>query len=85
VQAMRTPATAGGSPEHRPYGMGLWVEHADVCFGAGWAGQLLLCRPRDELVVVTLSDPGFTYGPPAHDLMPADWAAPLDLIRNIRL
>ena len=51
---------AGGAP----YGAGLWVEDEAVCFGAGWAGQLLLCRPSDGLVVVTQSDPGFAYGPP---------------------
>ena len=82
TEAMRTPTSPGGPPEDRPYGRGLWLEDAEVCFGAGWAGQLLLCRPRDDLVVVTLSDPAFGYGPPAHDAMPADWRAPLELVRQ---
>jgi CubicO group peptidase (beta-lactamase class C family) len=85
ISAMRRPATPGGPPEDRPYGMGLWIENEEVFFGAGWGGQLLWCRPRDELVVVALTDPGFTYGPPARDQLPADWAAPLDLIRNLLL
>jgi CubicO group peptidase (beta-lactamase class C family) len=82
VQTMRTPVSAGGPPEGRPYGAGLWVEDDQVCFGAGWAGQLLLCRPSDGLVVVSQSDPGFDYGPPASDTMPPDWRAPLALIRE---
>jgi CubicO group peptidase (beta-lactamase class C family) len=82
VRAMRTPTSSGGPPELRPYGRGLWLEDGDVCFGAGWAGQLLLCRPRDGLVVVTQSDPGFDYGPPARDAMPPGWRAPLDLVRE---
>ena len=82
VRGMRTPTSQGGPPEDRPYGRGLWVEDDEVCFGAGWAGQLLLCRPRDGLVVVTQSDPAFDYGPPARDAMPVDWRAPLDLVRQ---
>ena len=82
VRAMRTPTSAGGPPEDRPDGRGLWVEDDEGCFGAGWAGQLLLCRPRDGLVVVTQSDPGFDYGPPARDAMPPGWRAPLELVRR---
>jgi CubicO group peptidase (beta-lactamase class C family) len=81
VERMRTPMTDGGPPERRPYGLGVWVESPSVFFGAGWGGQLLLCRPEDQLVVVTLSDPEFSYGPPARDEMPHPWQAPLDLIR----
>ena len=82
VRWMRTPSSGGGPPEGRPYGAGLWIEDEEVCFGAGWAGQLLLCRPVDGLVVVTQSDPAFDYGPPARDAMPPDWRAPLDLVRE---
>ncbi len=82
VRRMRRRSSAGGPPEDRPYGLGLWLEDEEVCFGAGWAGQLLLCRPRDGLVVVTLTDPGFDYGPPARDAMPEGWRAPLDLVRS---
>jgi CubicO group peptidase (beta-lactamase class C family) len=82
VTAMRTPTSRGGPPEGRPYGLGLWLEDEEVCFGAGWAGQLLLCRPRDRLVVVSQSDPAFSYGPPAHDAMPSRWRAPLDHVRR---
>ena len=82
VTAMRTPTSDGGPPEDRPYGLGLWLEDDEVCFGAGWAGQLLLCRPRDGLVVVTQSDPAFDYGPPARDAMPPGWRAPLGLVRQ---
>jgi hypothetical protein len=80
---MRSPVTTGGPPEDRPYGLGVWAEDAEVFFGAGWGGPLLPCRPHDELVVVTPSDTGFTYRPAAHDEMPADWAAPSDLIRTL--
>jgi CubicO group peptidase (beta-lactamase class C family) len=82
VRRMRTPTSDGGPPEGRRYGAGLWVEDEEVCFGAGWAGQLLLCRPRDGLVVVTQSDPGFSYGPPARDLLPPGWEAPLGRVRE---
>ena len=82
VRWMRTPSSGGGPPEGRRYGAGLWIEDEEVCFGAGWAGQLLLCRPVDGLVVVTQSDPGFSYGPPARDAMPEGWRAPLDLVRE---
>lgn len=82
VAEMRTETSPGGPPEGRAYGMGLWLEPDDCFFGAGWAGQLLWCRPRDGLVLVTLSDPGFDYGPPASDRMPSDWVAPLDLARR---
>jgi CubicO group peptidase (beta-lactamase class C family) len=81
VRAMRTPTSPGGPPEDRPYGMGLWLESPGVFFGAGWAGQLLWCRPPDD-VVVTLSDPGFDYGPPARDAMPVGWRAPLEVLRS---
>ena len=82
VRLMRTASSAGGPPEDRPYGAGLWIEDDEVCFGAGWAGQLLLCRPTDGLVVVAQSDPGFSYGPPARDAMPDHWRAPLELVRG---
>ncbi len=82
VRAMRTPTSAGGPPEGRPYGIGLWLEPDGAFFGAGWAGQLLWCRPSDGLVVVTLSDPRFDYGPPATDRMPAGWVAPLEILRR---
>jgi hypothetical protein len=79
---MRTPVAPGGPPEHRPYGAGLWVEDDEVWFGPGWAGQLLLCRPADGLVVVTQSDPGFDYWPPARDELPPGWRPALDLVRE---
>lgn len=82
AREMRTPSSSGGPPEGRPYGMGLWLEPDGAFFGAGWAGQLLWCRPSDRLVVVTLSDPGFDYGPPPTDHMPQGWVAPLEILRR---
>lgn len=82
VARMRQPSSPGGPPEHRPYGMGLWLEDDGAFFGAGWAGQLLYCRPADGLVLVTLTDPEFTFGPPARDRMPTDWVAPLEHARR---
>jgi hypothetical protein len=63
--------------------MGVWIEGPEAFFGAGWAGQLLWCRPEDEAVVVTLSDPAFDYGPPPRDQMPGEWKAPLVLLRTL--
>lgn len=85
VETMRTPTSAGGPPERRPYGHLLWLDEDGTFFGAGWAGNLLLVRPRDRLVIVALADPGFTYGPPVSDQMPSDWQAPLPLIREFIL
>jgi CubicO group peptidase (beta-lactamase class C family) len=85
VAGMREAATSGGPPEHRPFGEGLWLEADGSFFGAGWAGQLLYCRPADGLVLVTLSDPAFEYGPPATDQMPPDWLAPLQIARSTLL
>lgn len=82
VAAMRQQSSNGGPPEERPYGMGLWLDPDGSFFGAGWAGQLLYCRPSDQLLLVSLADAGFDYGPPATDRMPADWLAPLLLARG---
>lgn len=83
VATMRSPTSGGGPPEMRKYGHLVWLENDGTFFGAGWAGNLLLVRPPDRLVVVTLADTGFTYGPPVTDQMPDDWQAPLQLIRDL--
>jgi len=85
VTRMRRRHTKGGPPEGRDYGLGLWLEPNGSFFGAGWAGQLLYCRPSDRVVLVTLSDPGFDYGPPATDQLPPGWVAPLALARQLNL
>jgi len=85
VASMRRRSSPGGAPEGRPYGMGLWLEPDGSFFGAGWAGQLLYCRPRDGLTLVALSDPAFDYGPPATDRMPPNWVAPLTHARRLLL
>jgi CubicO group peptidase (beta-lactamase class C family) len=79
---LRTARTPGGGPENRSYGYLTWVEDSETFFAAGWAGQLVLCRPRAEAVVVTTADPRFDPGPPPTDAMPADWRAPLEMLRG---
>lgn len=78
---MRTAQHLGGPPEARPYGFFTWVEDADTFFAAGWAGQLVLMRPRSQCVIVAMADAAFDPGPPPRDRMPVGWRTPLELIR----
>lgn len=78
---MTRPHSAGGPPEHLPYGLHLWLDGSRLLAG-GWAGQHVLVVPAAAAVVVTTSDPGFTFGPPPQDEMPADWAPALTLVRR---
>jgi CubicO group peptidase (beta-lactamase class C family) len=73
--------TPGGSPEHLPYGFLIWVDGTTLLAG-GWAGQHLLVLPDVSAVVVTTGDPGFDFGPPPTDDLPADWVPALALVRQ---
>jgi CubicO group peptidase (beta-lactamase class C family) len=78
---MTTPSSSGGPPERLPYGWLCWLDGRDV-LAAGWAGQAVLVRRRDAVVVVVTGDPRFRPGPPPSDDLPADWRAGLELVRR---
>jgi CubicO group peptidase (beta-lactamase class C family) len=80
VREMTTPHSGGGAPEHLPYGYLCWTDPAGVLAG-GWAGQHLLVLPRASAVVVLTGDPGFRFGPPPQDDLPAGWRPALELVR----
>jgi CubicO group peptidase (beta-lactamase class C family) len=82
LRQMCRRTSAGGPPENRSYGLGLWLEESAARFGAGWAGQLVYSDPEQDLVIVSMADPDFTYGPPASDSMPLDWRSVLDVLRD---
>jgi CubicO group peptidase (beta-lactamase class C family) len=81
VAAMTTAHSPGGPPEQLGYGYLTWV--GDGFFAAaGWAGHLVLVAPASRAVVVTTGDPGFTFGPPPRDELPADWAPAFELVKR---
>ena len=80
AQVLR-PQTAGGPPEHLPYGLLTWIT-PDGWLAGGWAGQHVLVLPASAAVVVTTGDPGFRFGPPPGDDLPDDWRPALDLVRR---
>jgi hypothetical protein len=79
ASGMAAVHSPGGAPEHRPYGLGFWLDDGALLAG-GWAGQHVLTRP--DAVVVTTGDPGFDPGPPPRDDLPPDWQPALHLIRR---
>jgi hypothetical protein len=42
----------------------------------------VLVLPAYHAVIVTTGDPGFSFGPPPRDELPADWAPALELVRQ---
>ena len=49
--------SAGGSPEHSPYGLGWWIDEGGrYVYAAGFGGQILLISPENKLSVAILSD-----------------------------
>ena len=81
VQQMCRPQSAGGPPEDRAYGFGIWLDNG-LPLAGGWAGQHVLVVPDTGAVVVTTGDPGFTLGPPPSDRLPPDWQPALTLVRE---
>ena len=79
--AMTTPHSTGGPPELLPYGYLLWLDGGNPLAG-GWAGQHVLVHRRSRAVVVVTGDPGFRFGPPPGDDLPADWRPALELVRR---
>ena len=75
------PQSAGGAPEHLPYGLLTWIA-PDGWLAGGWAGQHVLVLPASDAVIVTTGDPRFRFGPPPGDELPEDWRPALDLVRR---
>lgn len=78
---MATPSSPGGPPELMPYGWLCWLDRTGVLAG-GWAGQHLLVRRHDDVVVVVTGDPGLRPGPPPRDDLPTGWRPALELVRR---
>jgi len=79
--AMTAPQNPGGPPEDLAYGYLTWIGDGYLMAG-GWAGQHVVVVPRARAVVVVTGDPGFEFGPPPRDRLPADWRPALDLVRR---
>lgn len=79
ARQMTSAQNAGGDPELKPYGYGIWVDDVGP-FAGGWAGQHVTTVRAARAVVVTTGDPQFDPGPPPTDQLAPGWRPARELV-----